>query len=171
MHASVRWQGASQGTSMTERDRIWQARRASTLTFALVRMAVGALFLAHGWQKLVDVTGTVAAFTQLGVPLPALSVYVAILAECVGGLGLLLGAFTEFAAWGPLVSTTAAIFFVHSGHGLFPRNGGWELPLILLLVCFHLAARGGGAYSLDARMRARGRPRFRRRHRHVAVQT
>jgi len=156
---------------MTGRDQIWQRRRAASLTFTVVRVAVGALFLVRGWQKLTDMSGTVAAFTQLGVPAPGLLVYLAIFAECVGGLGVLLGAFTPIATLGPIIATSAAIYFVHAANGPAARSGGWELQLILLLVCLHLAVRGGGEYSLDARMRVRGRPRFRRRHRHVAVQT
>ena len=156
---------------MTEPYQLRSGRRVAISTLTVLRVAVGALVMAHGWQKLADVPGTVAGFTQLGVPAPELAVYVAILAEFVGGLGLLLGAFTVIAAWGPLASSTAALYFVHVGHGPVARNGGWEFPLILLLVCFHFAVRGGGAYSVDARLRPRGRPRFRRRHRHVAVQS
>jgi putative oxidoreductase len=134
-------------------------------------VAVGALFLTHGWQRLADVKGTVATFSELGVSAPELWAYLTIGAECVGGFGVLLGAFTRIAAFGALVSTCAAIYLGLAVDGLAARNGSAEAQLILLLVCLHVAVRGGGAFSVDARLRPRGRPRFRRRHRHVAVQT
>jgi putative oxidoreductase len=156
---------------MTDPYKPRRERRAAIVTFTMFRVAVGALFMAHGWQKLSDVAGTVGAFTRFGVPAPEFGTYLAIGCECIGGLGVSLGAFTQFAAVGPILSALGAILFVNAEHGLFARHGGWEYPLTLLLACLHIATRGAGPYSLDARFELPTRPRFRRRHRHVAVQT
>jgi putative oxidoreductase len=156
---------------MTNQYKPRRDRRAALITLTLLRVAVGALFMAHGWQKLNDVTGTVAAFTLVGMPMPEISAYLAITFECIGGLGVMLGAFTRYAAVGPIVSALSAILFVHAEHGLFARNGGWEYPFTLLLVCLHVATRGAGPFSADAWLGSRDLPRFQRRHRRVAVQT
>ena len=46
----------------------------TTATQTLLRVVVGFLFAAHGWQKYVQFTldGTTAAFGQMGVPAAAL---------------------------------------------------------------------------------------------------
>jgi putative oxidoreductase len=156
---------------MTDHYKPRRERRAAMISFTMLRVAVGALFMAHGWQKLNDAAGTVSAFRQFGVPAPELGTYLAIGCECLGGLGVLLGAFTPYAAVGPILSAVSAILFVNAEHGVFARDGGWEYPLTLLLVCLHIAMRGAGPYSLDARFGLPARPRFQRRHRHVAAQT
>ena len=134
----------------------------------VLRMAVGAIFIAHGWQKLCDVPATIVAFEGLGVPAPEIGAYLAITTEFFGGIGLLLGALTSVAALGPAIAMACAIYFVHGGSGLFLENDGWQYPLILLLVCLYLATNGAGAYSIDGLFTDQER-RFRRRHRQVAT--
>jgi putative oxidoreductase len=133
-------------------------RKAATLALTLLRVAVGAILVAHGWQKLADIPGHVASFGRMGIPAPELSVYGAILGELFGGLGLAFGALTPLAAFGPVLVMAGAIFFVHKDKGLFAQQGGWEYPLTLLFVALYFALHGAGPLSVDGlvqRMRRR----------------
>lgn len=57
------------------------------LAILVARIGIGAVFVAHGWQKLVTygMDGTAASFDQMGVPLPTLAAWFAALVELVGG--------------------------------------------------------------------------------------
>ncbi len=143
-----------------------KGRRAARVAVTLLRLAVGAIFLARAWEKLSDMTGTVTSFARVGVPYPFGSAYLATAGELLGGVGLVLGVLTPLAASAPILTTALAIYFLHGESGFDAASGGWEYPSILLLVCFYFATHGPGPYSMDAVI-GRQRPRFRRRHRHV----
>ena len=145
-------------------------RRSAIVALTLLRIGVGAIFFAHGWQKLSDIPGTAAMFAHHGLPNPTLLVYLAILGEFFGGLGLALGALTPLAALGPVLTMGGAIYFVHRDNGLFAQNGGWEYPLTLLLIALYFVAHGAGPLSLDALV-ARNRRRPTRRRARVEATT
>jgi len=138
-------------------------RRSAIVALTLLRIGVGAIFVAHGWQKLSDIHGTAAMFAHGGMPNPTLMVYLAILGEFFGGLGLALGALTPLAALGPVLTMAGAIYFVHRDNGLFAQNGGWEYPLTMLLIALYFVTHGAGPLSVDALVaRNRRRPARRR---------
>ncbi len=146
-------------------------RRASTLALTLLRVGVACILVAHGWQKLADIPGHTAAFASLGVPYPRLAVYLGILGEFFGGIGLGLGALTPLAALGPFLSMGSAIWFAHRNNGLFAAHGGFEYPLTLLLVSLYFIAHGAGPLSVDALMssaRHRGLRAREQRRRHTS---
>src|SRR4051812_48052216 len=87
--------------------------KVSTFALTLLRVGVGCILMAHGWQKLMDIPHTAAAFSGLGIPNPRFAVYLAILGELFGGLGLALGALTPLAALGAALTMSSAIYFVH----------------------------------------------------------
>ncbi len=120
------------------------------LGLLFLRVGVGIILMAHGTTKLADPFGTAAHFANLGIPMPWVATPLAIAAEFVGGLGLVLGAWARLSALGPLVAMLVAIATVHLGNGLFAKNGGWEYPLTLFLVSLLFVVRGGGVHSLDA---------------------
>ena len=65
-----------------------------------LRLVVGLVFILHGAQKLLDPgpAGTAGFLGQLGVPLPAVAAAVLIAVELVGGLLVLIGWRTRWAA-------------------------------------------------------------------------
>jgi len=138
-------------------------RKPAIVALTLLRIGVGAIFMAHGWQKLSDIQGTAAMFAHQGLPNPTLMVYLAILGEFFGGLGLALGALTPLAALGPVCTMAAAIYFVHRDNGLFAQNGGWEYPLTLLLIALYFVTHGAGSLSVDALVAKHRRQPSRRR--------
>ena len=133
--------------------------QAAAVALTTLRVAVGAILAVHGWAKLSDVAGTSQSFEHLAMPAPQLLVYLAIAGEFLGGLGLLLGLLTRIAALGPLCTMLVAILTVHVGHGLLAKNGGYEYPLVLLLVSAFFAVNGAGPWSLDALLERRAERR------------
>jgi putative oxidoreductase len=146
-------------------------RKASTAALTLLRVGVGAILMAHGWQKLSDISHTIDSFAGIGIPNPKLAAYLAILGEFFGGLGLTLGALTPLAALGPVLTMGAAIYFVHRSNGLFAQGGGWEYPLTLLLVSLFFMAHGAGPLSVDGLVAAARHRGLRGRHRHDLAAT
>jgi putative oxidoreductase len=124
--------------------------RATTIALTVLRVGVGLILTVHGFAKLTDVPGTAESFAQLGLPAPQLLVYLAIAGELLGGLGLMLGLLARLAALGPVCTMLVAILTVHLKHGLLAKNGGFEYPLLLLLVSIFFALNGPGRLSLDA---------------------
>ena len=120
----------------------------STLTY--LRVTVGVITAAHGWQKLQNLESWQEQLASLGIPMPQLSGYLAIAGELLGGVGLILGLLTPVAAFGVASVLLVAIAAVHLPNGLFAENNGFELPLALMSVAIYFIARGGGPWSLDA---------------------
>lgn len=123
---------------------------------AVLRLALAAVFIAHGAQKLFGiwggggVPGTTAFFSQLGLE-PAYPLAIAAgVVEFGGGLLLLFGAHTVVAASLLAIQMAMAVWTVHLAGGFFlPSGYEFNLTLIAALVCLMLT--GPGAWSIDGR--------------------
>jgi putative oxidoreductase len=147
---------------------------------AVLRLAVGSVFAAHGAQKLFGVWGgggiggTAAFLTQLGLtPAYPLALLVG-LVEFAGGIMLILGALTLVAALALTINMAVAVWKVHLANGFFlnwnmvaGQGHGYEFNLALVGALVALMLTGPGALSLDGRRarsaeaRAYGRARLR----------
>jgi putative oxidoreductase len=118
----------------------------------VLRVTLGALFLAHAGLKLFVFTpaGTAQFFGSLGLP-PALA-YGVIAAEIAGGVALILGFHARWAALALIPILLGAIVTVHGSAGFFFSNpkGGWEFLAFWILALLTQALLGDGAHALSA---------------------
>ena len=117
-----------------------------------VRLALGAILLAHGILKALYFPATLAYFGSLGLP-NELAYLVAAL-EIAGGILLIVGIQTRWAAVAVLPGLLGAVW-AHSGNGwLFSSNGGgWEYPALLTLLALVQAVTGNSTFSLPSLLR------------------
>jgi putative oxidoreductase len=112
-------------------------------TYALLRIVTGFLFLWHGTQKLIGFPP--------GMPpgVPAFIIWVAGPIELFGGILVMIGLFTRWAAF--LCSGLMA-FAYWMGHGtkaLLPVMNQGEPAVMYCFVFLYIAARGAGIWSIE----------------------
>jgi putative oxidoreductase len=125
---------------------------ATSTGLLLVRLAVGAAFVLHGWPKVQDPTGWMDAM-GMGDAAPGFLQAVAAFIEFGGGILLAAGLVTRVAALLLAAQMVAALALVHVPHGdpfVAAARPSAELPVAYLAVSLAVAALGAGAYSLDA---------------------
>lgn len=124
----------------------------SSIARAILRLASGVVFLAHGWQKIFEYTipGTQAAFAQMGVPAAELVAPAIAFLELLGGAAIILGVLVRPVAALLALNMLGALFLVHAPAGIFVEKGGYELVLVLAAGAAALAIAGAGRYSIDA---------------------
>jgi putative oxidoreductase len=132
--------------------------RTAPYAAALLRAALGALFLAHAGLKLFVFTpaGTAQFFVSLG--LPGALAYLVIAAEIIGGVALIAGLYSRIAAVALIPILLGAIVTVHGSAGFFFTNphGGWEFPALWIVGLIAVALLGDGAYALKPSLGAAG---------------
>lgn len=125
----------------------------------ILRLTLGIVIFPHGAQKMLGWFGgggfsaTMQGMTGMG--LPSVIVFLVIVAEFFGSLGLITGFLTRFSAFGIAVVMLGAVFTVHAKVGFFmnwmgqQQGEGFEYHLLVLGIALALMIRGGGAYSVD----------------------
>ena len=121
--------------------------RLQPLALFVMRLALGAIMVGHGYHKVFGGLHHHAEFVaSLGIP--AWLAYVSAFTEFLGGILVLIGLFTRCAAFAICIDLSVAIAKVHFHNGLM-GNGGYELPLALAALAFGLIFLGGGAIAFD----------------------
>lgn len=119
----------------------------------VLRVVVGAVFLVHGLQKVfvMGVANLGDMFGGVGLPLPVIAAIIVTAVEALGGLALILGLFTRWAAIPLAITMLVALFVVHLPNGFFVTGGGngYEFVLTLAAASISLFLMGSGALALD----------------------
>src|SRR5262245_11986353 len=125
--------------------------RQSDLSLLALRVIVGAIFTAHGAQKLFvfGIAGVQGAFTKMGAPLPELTGPLVAGLEFFGGIALVMGLLTRLFALGLVADMLGAILLVHLANGFFAPSG-IEFVLMLFGASLALVVGGAGNFSVDA---------------------
>ena len=135
-------------------------------TLTVLRLVMGVIFFAHGAQKALGwfggygFSGTMGFFTNM-MHIPAPFAFLAICAEFLGGIGLIVGVLGRIAAFGIACNMIVAILMVHGPNGLFmnwtgqQKGEGFEYHLLAIAIAVVLMARGSGAFSVDRALSAK----------------
>ena len=124
------------------------------ITYTLVRIVVGIMFLVHVSAKFKAGPDAVAAgaMAHAGLQPALMFAYAAIILEAVGGAALVIGLFTRFFAAALAIEMAIALITVHLPKGYAAGAGGYEYVLLIGAVLFAIAIRGGGPYSVDEKL-------------------
>ena len=111
-----------------------------------VRIGIAALMLTHGLPKLVMLlSGAEVAFPGVFGLSPEFSLGLAVFAEVLCSVLVLVGLGTRFAAVPLIITMGVAAFYIH-GADPFPNK---EMSILYLLGFAFILIAGAGKYSLD----------------------
>ena len=126
----------------------------------VMRLAVGIMILPHGMQKTFGTFGgpgfsaMMAGFTGPG-HIPTVFAFLAIMAELLGGIGLILGLLTRIAAFGVLCNMVVGALLVNLPNGLFmnwtgrQKGEGFEFHILAIALLIAVMTKGAGPLSVD----------------------
>jgi putative oxidoreductase len=139
-----------------------------------LRLVIGFGFLYHGWPKVFSTSGHesfVGTLQSLGMPAANLTAWFVGILEVVGGLALIVGAFTAVVSGLLIIEMLVAMFAVHLPHGFSfinitgmseagPQFGmpGFEVNLLYIAGLLAIFLRSPTYLSVDERL-ARTRAR------------
>jgi putative oxidoreductase len=132
----------------------------NSLAGLVLRVTLGVVMFPHGAQKVFGWFGghgfsaTMNHFTE-NMGIPWVFALLAILAESLGAVALIVGFLTRIAALGIGVVMVVAALMVHWQHGFYmnwfgaKQGEGFEYHLLALGIAVALMIRGGGLWSID----------------------
>jgi putative oxidoreductase len=124
----------------------------------VLRLVLGAVFFAHGAQKVLGWFGgagleaTAAGMAKMGVP--AALAYAAAFTEFLGGLGLIFGVLSRLSALGIFIVMVVAVLKVHLPNGFFMNwmgnqpGEGFEYHLLVMAIAAAIMLMGPGRAAL-----------------------
>jgi putative oxidoreductase len=130
------------------------------LALTLARLTVGIVYFPHGMQKLLGWFGGPGFAGMLHVfhdqsGIPVVFAVLAILAESVGAIMLILGLLGRVAAFGLACEMVVAVYMVHWPNGFFmnwagnQKGEGFEFHILALGLLLIVMIWGSGAWSVD----------------------
>jgi putative oxidoreductase len=133
---------------------------ANSWSILIIRVMLGIVMFPHGAQKLFGLFGGYGFSGSLGfftikMHIPMFFAFLAIMAEGLGSMGLMIGLLTRVAAFGILCNMVVAIYMVHWPYGFFmnwfgnQKGEGFEYHLLAIAICLALLISGGGKWSVD----------------------
>jgi putative oxidoreductase len=123
------------------------------LSWLIIRLAVGWNLLMHGWGKIMigPTDALVKGYADIGFNPPLFWFWASTCTETAAGIALILGLFTRFfAAAAAIEMLVITALYWNNGFGWMHR--GYEYTLLWGLICFAIALRGGGPFSLDRKL-------------------
>lgn len=126
----------------------------TALALTVLRVSTGAVFIAHGAQKVLGLFGGsgLEGFAQWSATLgiPSWLAYTAAFFELIGGLLLVLGIGVSIGALMTAAVMVGAIWFVHLEKGFFSQNGGYEYALVLLINSIVILLANGACWPMTS---------------------
>ena len=120
----------------------WQS-----VALLILRLVVGTAFILHGLPKIRN------PMHWMGDKVSPVLQLASAVAEFGGGIALIIGFLTPFAAAALVINMIFALALVHLPKGdtfVNPAGGSFELPLVYLALMIGLIATGPGRFSIDS---------------------
>lgn len=118
----------------------------------IVRIALGAVFIAHGVKHLNNRAKTMRWTESMGFSNPGIQWFFMTFAEIGIGVSLVAGLLTSVGAAGLIALMAVAFWTVHRSAGFWitarPEEG-WEYAFVLVAGAAALAVMGPGDWSVD----------------------
>ncbi len=112
------------------------------ISYALLRIVTGFLFLVHGSQKLFNFP---VEFTYDLNPL----IVSAGVIELLGGLLVMIGLFTRFSAFICSGTMAVAYWMAHASQSIFPIANGGEVATLFCFIFLYVSTYGAGVWSVQ----------------------
>jgi len=128
--------------------------QAKQISFFLLRIVAGLLFLQAGGMKLFDWFGGVPAEFG-GHPQMLSQIWIGGVLEFYGGAAILLGLFTRPVSFILSGEMAVAYFQFHQPGGTWPIQNHGEPAVLLCFIFLFFAAHGAGHWSFDHFIRHR----------------
>ncbi|MDD2752322.1 MAG: DoxX family protein [Candidatus Omnitrophica bacterium] len=125
------------------------------LALLVLRICLGIVFIAHGAQIAFGmfsgpgINGFAQMLSGMGFKPAMFWAYLSAYTELLGGLCLVFGIFTRFAAFSILIFMLVAVFKVHWTKGFFLQAGGYEYNFVLISICLALILAGPGKFAIS----------------------
>ncbi|HSR45774.1 MAG TPA: DoxX family protein [Acidimicrobiia bacterium] len=118
----------------------------------ILRLAIGAVMIAHGLNHGRNLDSTATWFESIGFRQAKMQAFLAAAGELAIGTGLIFGFLTTFASAGLVATMVVAGVSNHRKAGFFAFNRpieGWEYVMTLGVVGLTMATIGAGEWSID----------------------
>lgn len=131
------------------------AKSSQTLSWTIFRVLTGAMFLTHGWPKMIgdNAQPFLGGMGFFGIDLGINMLWIAGVIELFGGALVALGLFTRPAAAMAAILMVMAYLTAHPAW--FPTLNNGELAAMYFISFFVIFAFGAGKISVDAIIRGR----------------
>lgn len=121
------------------------------------RILLSFIFITAGWSKIGGFAG-VSAWVGSVLPFPELITVLVIVIELVGGLMLLVGLKTKYAALAIGLFSLLAAFLFHLDFADQVQSGMFMKNLAIAGGMFYVTVFGAGKFSVDAKMGKKSAP-------------
>src|SRR5689334_22967348 len=115
----------------------------------LARLLLCSLFIWDGVLQLRDPAGTASYFASLNIPAPQIAVWVSIAVHLLGGIGVLVGFMTRWAAALLILLCLGTAFGVHLPAGDMENMMHFYKNLVMTGGLLYVVAFGPGAMAFD----------------------
>ncbi len=122
----------------------WKPRALSVL-----RIITGLMIIEHGMGKIFHFPALPAYASVQPLSLLGAAGFI----ELIGGALLIIGLWTQPAAFIVSGEMAVAYFMVHAPKSFFPLVNGGTLAIAYCFACLYLSTAGAGPWSLDATMK------------------
>lgn len=111
------------------------------ISITLMRIVIGLIFLTHGYMKWAGFADASLTFKILAI------------VEPLGGIAILIGMLTRWAALGIAIIMLGAMQMKIANVGImgFAGKGGWEFDALIFAACVMMMTVGAGKWSMDAK--------------------